>query len=251
MFPVRLSVVTYNLWPTIRWPQRAPALQHFVQLFRPDILCLQELQAETQTFLDAAMPQHQRVYDALPGWTCESNIYWQRAFLEEVEHGAEDVGLLETDRRLFWVRLQVTERHRTILVSTAHFTYQNHPNERATGISPRLEQARQTIAALQRLSRANEPVLFMGDLNDPVHPARLLGEAGYQSCFAALGLLCPPTYPCYPTANVSAGVNMMNQTIDWIVSNQHARAIAAQVPHYYYEDLAPSDHWPVQAIYEI
>ena len=251
MVPVRLSVVTYNLWNTIRWPQRAPALRQFIDLFRPDVLCLQELQAETRAFLDEAMPQHHRVHNALPGWTCESNIYWQSAFLEAVDYGAEDVGILEADRRLFWVRLRVMDRDRTIVVSTAHFTYQNHPDERATGRSPRLEQTRQTIAALQRLSRVNEPVVFMGDLNDPVHPIRLLGEAGYQSCFAALGMLCPPTYPCYPTANVPAGINVMNQTIDWIVSNQHARAVAAQVPYCYQGDLAPSDHWPVQAIYEI
>ena len=91
----------------------------------------------------------------------------------------------------------------------------------------------------------------MGDLNDAVHPPRMLHEAGYSSCFAALGIQCPPTFPCYPTANVSAGTRVMNHTIDWLVANQHARTVAAQVPQCYHGDVAPSDHWPVLAVYEI
>jgi len=38
---------------------------------------------------------------------------------------------------------------------------------------------------------------------------------------------------------------------DWIVANRHARAIAASSPHVYANDLAPSGHWPVQAVYEL
>ena len=93
MFPVRLSVVTYNLWNTERWPAREPALQQFVELFRPDVICVQELRTETQACLDAAMPHHTRVHDVLPGWTCEGNIYWHGALLEEVEHGQRDLAV--------------------------------------------------------------------------------------------------------------------------------------------------------------
>ncbi len=59
-----------------------------------------------------------------------------------------------------------------------------------------------------------KPVLafFMGDMNDAYHPQRILGRAGFTSCFAALGMQSPPTYA---------------------------------------EGLAPSDHWPVQAIYQL
>lgn len=251
MFPIRLSIVTYNLWNIERWPAREPGLRQFVQTFRPDVLCLQELRAETQACLDAAMPQHTRVHNDLPGWTCEGNIYWHRTLFQEVEHGAEDVGMLEAHRRLFWVRLQPTGRQHTIFISTAHFTYQGHPQEIETGLSPRLVQARHTITALQHLVQNNEPAWFVGDLNDPVLPVRLLHEAGYMSCFAALGMQCPPTFPCYPTANVAPGARVTNQTIDWIVANRHTRVVAAQVPHYYHGDVAPSDHWPVLAVYEI
>jgi endonuclease/exonuclease/phosphatase family metal-dependent hydrolase len=251
MFPIRISLVTYNLWNVQRWPLRAPALRQFVQLFNPDVLCLQELRAETRAFLDETMPQHTRVHDDLPGWTRESNIYWKRDLFQEIAHGAEAVGIVEEHRRFFWVRLALEGQGRTLFVSTAHFTYQAHPAEAETGHSPRLEQTRRSVEALQRLVGESEPAFFMGDLNDPVHPVRILREAGYQSCFAALGLPCPSTFPCHPTKNTAPGELFTSQAIDWLVSNRHARPIAAQSPHCYHGDVAPSDHWPVLAVYEI
>ena len=175
MFPVRLSIVTYNLWNTMRWPLRQPAVQQFVDRFRPDVLCVQELRPETRACLDDAMSQHTRVHDQLPGWACESNIYWHRGLFAESEHGAEDIGSLEEHRRLFWVRLKIAEQNRTIFVSTAHFTSQRQATETDLGQSPRIEQSRRTIAALQRLVRDNEPAWFMGDLNDAVWKATRFG----------------------------------------------------------------------------
>jgi hypothetical protein len=43
----------------------------------------------------------------------------------------------------------------------------------------------------------------------------------------------------------------MTEAIDLITANKHARAIAACVPQCYRGDIAPSDHWPVQAIYQL
>jgi hypothetical protein len=88
-------------------------------------------------------------------------------------------------------------------------------------------------------------------MNDAWHPQRILMQAGFTSCFAALGMQSPPTFQCYPTASVEPGERTITEAIDLIVANQHARAIAASIPHCYAEDLAPSDHWPVQAIYQV
>ena len=52
MLPTRLSFITCNLWLTERWPARAPALERLLELFTPDVLCVQELQRPTQEFLD-------------------------------------------------------------------------------------------------------------------------------------------------------------------------------------------------------
>ncbi len=251
MLPLRFSIVTYNIWLTQRWPVRSPALRGFLESFDPDILCLQELQAESRAFIDDTLRGHKRVDDALKGWTCESNIYWRDALFSKIEHGAEDVGIPDGHRRLFWARLKIRELDRSMLVATAHLTSQRNKQECETGQSPRVGQIRNIIAALQRLNRAGEPLFFMGDMNDPVHPPRMLQEAGYVSCFASLGVQAPPTYHCYPTADIKPGDRVVNQCIDWLVANREARAIAAAVPHFYLQDAAPSDHWPVQAVYEI
>jgi hypothetical protein len=66
-----------------------------------------------------------------------------------------------------------------------------------------------------------------------------------------MGMQPPTTFKCYPTANVPLGKPVMNQCIDWLVANREARPVAAAVPHFYLHDAAPSDHWPVQAVYEI
>jgi len=250
--PLRISIVTYNIWLTQRWDVRAPALHGFLERFNPDILCLQELQQTSRDFIDQALPGHQRVDDPFRGWTTEGNIYWRDSLFERIEHGGEDFGIVPaSDRRLFWVRLKIRGYNRTMLVGTAHLTSQRNKLECETGQSPRVEQTRRIIHALKRLNLADEPLFFMGDMNDPVHPPRMLQEAGYVSCFAALGVQTPPTYLCYPTADVAPGDRVVNQSIDWLVANQHARAVAAAVPHFYLKDAAPSDHWPVHAVYEI
>ena len=252
MDPTRLSFVTYNLWNIQRWPERKAALRGFFRRFQPDVFCLQELRIETRDELDEALPDHRRVEDSFPGWMRESNIYWNKNLLQEVQHGAEDIGIgSDAYRRLFWVRLKVRSSGKTFFVATAHYTYQEHPEELKTGYSPRLEQAKRTAQMLTGLAREKEPVLFLGDLNDPVVPVHILAEAGFQDCFSRLNLLPPSTWPAWPTARILPWESHGSQTIDWIVSNDHARPIAASVPQYYFDDLSPSDHWPVLAVYEL
>jgi len=122
MVAARLSLITYNLWLTERWPARAAALERFLKLFVPDVLCVQELQRPTQEFLDGALKSHDRVRDPFSGWTNESNFYWSKALFEDVEYGAQEVGHPEPERRMFWVRLRFMPLPGTIFVSTAHLT---------------------------------------------------------------------------------------------------------------------------------
>lgn len=252
MFPTRVSLLTYNLWNTQRWPAREPALRAFFQRFRPDIFGLQELRAETRAALDQALPDYQRVDDPFPGWTVESNLFWNGDLFEEVSHGITDIDITSDQYRgLFWVRLRVLSTGQTLFVSTAHFTHQEHPDEVRTGLSPRLAQAQSTVSALERLVQSGEAGFFMGDLNDPVIPTFKLAEAGYLTCFARLGLVPPPTWPSIPTADHDHWNRITTQSIDWIVSNNLARPIFAGVPHFYHGGYSPSDHWPVLALYEI
>ena len=251
MLPARLSFISYNIWLTERWPARAPALERFIRLFLPDVLCVQELQRPTQEFLDRVLSNHVRIHDPFPGWTNESNIYWNDAIFEKLEHGAEDIGHSEPERRLFWARLRIKSSGMTVFVATAHLTSPRYGDEGETGASPRVRQLKRIAEELRRGVREGEPAFFMGDMNDAWHPQRILMLAGYVSCFAALGMQSPPTFQCYPTADVQPGERTITEAIDLIVANKYTRAIAASVPQCYAEGLAPSDHWPVQAIYEL
>jgi len=157
MLPSRISFVTYNLWLTERWPERAAALERFLTLFAPDVLCVQELQRATQEFIDGVLREHERIRDPFSGWTNESNIYWRRAVFERIDHGAEEVGHLEAERRLFWVRLVLKTLKKTIFVATAHLTPPRRGEEPETGVSPRVGQLRRIAGELGRLVREGDP----------------------------------------------------------------------------------------------
>jgi len=250
MFPDRTTVMTLNLWNDKRWAERESAVESCLETVRPDILCLQELRDVTQERIDSVLTTHDRVEDEFPGWTREGNVYWNNELYRAVEYGRERVGILEEHRRLFWVRLAPRNAtDRTMLVGTAHFTYPGNEVERETGQSPRVEQAVKTVDALDRVARVGEPVLFAGDLNDPIHPYAILTEAGYTDCFSDLNVQVRPTFPARPTKHDLA--TAIEIPLDWVFANDHARSITATVPHFYHGDVAPSDHWPVLATYEL
>jgi endonuclease/exonuclease/phosphatase family metal-dependent hydrolase len=252
MVPTRLSFITCNLWRTDKWPARAPALERLVTLFNPDVLCVQELQPATQAFLDRTLNGHARIHDAFPGWTNEGNLWWSKALFDLRDFGAAEVEQLEPERRLFWARLALrSATARSVLVATAHLTAPKRSEEPETGVSPRVRELKAICAELERLVGPGEPAFFMGDMNDAWHPQHALKKIGFVSCFAALGLQSPPTFHCYPTAGTEPGEPTLTEAIDLIAANRHARAIAASVPQVFAAEHAPSDHWPVHAVYQI
>ncbi len=247
-WPVRYTVCTYNIWTTTRWPERRTALQKFVQHQMPDILCLQELQADSKLALDEVLlPTHQRVEDAFEGWTQEGNLYWHKDLFELVEYGAENIEILEPLRRMFWARLRLNDgTNRTLFVSTAHFTYNGHPEAVASEKYIQIGQARATVEALKRLSCADEPQLFMGDLNDSDLAVRLLKKSGgLVDCFEALGQRPHETYPAYPTASSPS------ETLDWMLHRGAIYPMTATIIDYFHDELSPSDHKPIIVTYQM
>lgn len=242
---LRFSFMTLNLWQTSRWPDREPALSALLAAYRPDLFGVQELKPPLLQAIEAALPTHARVHDAGSGWADEGNLFWNAALFEEVAHGSEHISDANPHRQLFWVRLRVRDTGRTLLAATAHFTWPGHRIEKASGQSPRPDEARRTAAALQRLANPHEPVFFCGDLNEHYYPPRILAEHGYVDCFKPLSLPVRPTRPARPIDE------RPDQAIDWIMANDRARPIAAHVVHFYKDGLPPSDHWPVIAVYEI
>lgn len=252
--PLRFTVCTYNIWTDTRWPERRPALQAFVRAHMPDILCVQELQSDSKAALDEVLSAtHTRVEDPFEGWTREGNIYFNSTLFEIVEHGAEQIGICEEFRRLFWVRLRVkgdsgdsasnTTNDKSLLVSTAHYTWFGHVVPMETEKNVRIPQARATLETLARIGKPDEPQLFMGDLNDQGEPIRVLMNGGLTPNFMALGRYPAFTHPAIPTA-VGAPC-----TIDWMMHRGAIRPMTAEVVDFYHNEIAPSDHKPVLATY--
>jgi endonuclease/exonuclease/phosphatase family metal-dependent hydrolase len=268
MLVQRISIMTFNLWQTLNspanWPQRRQPMIECLKTFTPDVLCVQELHPLFDQVIREALPTHSSVRDDFMGWTHEGNIYWNANLFESIDYGTVDIGMKEPLRRLFWVLLKVKsseqaveepEVKRQILVTTAHYTWEGHIDERQTDRNLRKSQARLTGAALHDLKgKFNDPalpVLFMGDLNESYHPRRILREAGFVDCFNALRLPPPATHPQRPSQPQEDILS--DASLDWIMHNNFARPILANV----LRNLictgghVVSDHCPVMCIYEI
>jgi endonuclease/exonuclease/phosphatase family metal-dependent hydrolase len=240
----RFTVCTYNIWTWTRWPERREALCAFVALHSPDIFCVQEVQEESHAAIDLVLhPSHDCVRGEAPGWFCEGNIWWNRSLFVAEEFGAEDIGILEEHRRLFWVRLRSIVGGGSILVSTAHWTWSGHVVARQTELNVRLPQARETVAALDRMRTDDVPQLFMGDLNDSNEPIAILRDAGFRDSFEDLGRYPDATYPARPTAQGP------DQTLDWIFCRGNLQSMTSHAVDFWHGDLAASDHKPVLATY--
>jgi endonuclease/exonuclease/phosphatase family metal-dependent hydrolase len=241
----RFVATTYNLWADTRWPERSEPLRAYLELTRPDVLCVQELRPALRDLVDTALPGHGRVDDEFEGWQHEGNIWWSTAIFELLEHGAEDLGLRSPLRRMFWVRLRHLASGSTLLVATAHYTWQGNPRERTEGTSPRIAESLASIEALGRVAAAEEPLLFMGDLNDATNAIRNLREAGLVDSFTACGAPLQPTHPARPTASGNP------QVLDWQLHRGPIRCMNSHVGEYFLGDIAPSDHKPVVATYAL
>ncbi|CAF3561938.1 unnamed protein product [Rotaria sp. Silwood1] len=269
----RISVMTFNMWKInnypANWPHRRPAMLECLTTFTPDILCVQELHPLFHDVIIESLPSHAYVKDNFAGWQNESNIYWNSNLFNMMEYGYHDIGMMEPLRRLFWVLLKIKIPEQTIegknqstsiniqqiLVATAHFTWEGHTQELTTNINLRKQQAQCAITILNDLqSKFNDPhlaVLFMGDLNENFHPRRILREAGFIDCFSTLRLPCLPTHPQRPS--ISHEDNLSDCALDWIMQNNYARPILANVLRNLLctGGYSVSDHCPVMCIYEI
>jgi len=245
---MRLVVMTHNIWAENRWPQREPALRGLLRTRRPDIYAVQELRPATRAVIDAELPDHRRVEDDERGWSHESSIWWNAGLLTEVEHGAVDIGIgvdeVHRDRRLFWVRLADRDGA-TLVVSTAHFCFPGTKREIEEHVNPRIAQSEAAAAAIDELAGPDEPVFFMGDLNESWRVLRVLCAAGLTDSYSALGVVPPPTWPTVPTWPGPAA--------PWVIDFQFHRgpvlALTTEVIDFFVDDIAPSDHKPVVTTY--
>ena len=243
---MRFTVMTQNLWNTIRWDERKECVRSFFRLYSPDILCLQEVRPELLSWIDESLPDYSRIQDPFVGWTNEGSIYYKKSLFTEVCHGEVFLDMPEHDRRLFWARLKNPDGH-TIFVSTVHLTWQGNADEVATGMTYRHKESIIVGNALKELVLDGEGAIICGDFNDPLHPVETIkGITGMKEVFWILGQMAPVTFPCSPP---SEELNLV-ESIDKMMINDRLRVLMADSPHYRLAGAAASDHWSVEALFE-
>ena len=241
---------THNLWGDHVADQRRAPLEALYRLRPPDLLATQEQRGWSRDLIDEAMPGHDRIQDDFAGWATQSCLWWRRDMFEYIEHGADDVGILSPDARLFWVRLATVSG--PVLLSTAHLTWPGHPQEQDTGVNQRAPQARTIVRRLTELS-GNDACLFTVDINDIGPPSWELGNGGFLDSFTALGRHSPVTHPVVPSGFAETiGTHLSplaspRKAIDWIFLGGPVRARASEVVEFFHRGVAPSDHYPVAA----
>ena len=242
MHPFSFLACTYNLWGTSRWEERRGPLKRFLELNRPDVLCVQELSPDASALINDTLPRIRCVEDPFLGWSEEGNVFWNSDLFELDEYGAHDIGQLAENQRLFWVRLAL-ESGGTMVVATAHFTWTGNIREITDQINVRVQEAESAAAYLETLVRPDEPVLFMGDFNDYIHPIRMLRIAGFDDSFMALGLEPVITFPAFPIAHQPP------ELLDWMMHRGPIRPTLTSVVDFYAQEFPPSDHKPVFTTY--
>ncbi|MFS2242457.1 hypothetical protein [Microbacterium sp. OR16] len=250
-------VQTHNLWGDAWQQERAGALRALYEVRPPDLLATQELRGWSRDALDETMAHHARVVDEFAGWERQSNLWWDSRLFEEVEHGAEDVGILDENARLFWVRLRVKRGGATLILSTAHLTWPGHAVEQGDGVNLRVPQAQRIVTCLDAIGDEGEAVFFTVDINDIAGPLWAFGNAGFLDSFSALGRHSPVTHPVIPSG-FSDGVGTRlsplaspAKAIDWVYARGPVRPRASEVVEFFHRGVAPSDHYPVAATFTL
>lgn len=103
-FPIRISIMTLNLWGDKLLPDRFESLSQLIVSTKPDILLVQEAVPEVLQLIDTLLSCHRRIKSDYKGWSYESNIYWDSRLFTRTDFGAEPFGLTDYPLRcLFWV----------------------------------------------------------------------------------------------------------------------------------------------------
>jgi len=251
------TTVTLNCWNTMYWDVRRPILVDFVKQFKPSVLCCQEVRpAVIEAIQEGASGSYQYVdpsRDSFEGWQQEGNIFWDPSVFSYIECGVIDAGMCEPLRRLFFVKLRAIDNGKEVIISNIHLTWQGQ-KYRTDNADPRKEQIQKVIdKALRPWSEMGIPSLFMGDLNCPFFPKKLIKDQVpvFLDCFSALQLRIPTTHPARPSDEDEE--QYPDQTYDWIfVDSQRVKPLMATVPHKTFHGSWRncSDHFPVWLLWK-
>lgn len=260
-WPVRLSVMSFNVWGNDRWPERREALQETLRRHRPDVIGLQEVTPDILEAIVETLPStHKYVMDdSNKGWSVESNIIWNDDLLQKEEHKYIDLGFEDNPLRgLFMAQFNVRANPSIkFIFSTTHLPWPGSPTEIRTGLNQRVVLAHK-IATLTKSglfeSKTDQelPVILTGDFNESFHPQRILRQlADFKDVFAEVGVPAPVTHPV--RSSTERECSMPPQALDWIMiraSGDELRVITASSVNMK-GPLLPSDHLPVISVLEV
>jgi endonuclease/exonuclease/phosphatase family metal-dependent hydrolase len=187
----QIRVVTWNLhcgqdhgppWKQFNWPVRKFALRAALDRVQPDILCVQEATPDQVSFIEKALPGHQRVGVGRDGDDRGEHcaIYFSRQRFEEIDGNTfwleEPIdqpragSALDVKRICTWVRLRDRLSGRTLRVYNTHLYLTE---------APRLKAAKLILAHITAHDPA-DAVLLTADFNasPAVASRRLFTEAG-------------------------------------------------------------------------
>lgn len=243
---MRFSVISLNLWNTEYLDKRLPAITSFLDTYKADIFCFQEIRKDLIDIFDSRLEGYSRINGSDPGWMCESNIYYNRKMFEEIRHGRIDLDMPETHRGVFWVELKDKKEGKSFFASTVHLTWQGNADEMATGLSYRHREALAIAEKFPAIYK-NEAVFITGDFNDPVHPSTILEkQAGFKDVFTFLHEPHPVTFPNLAFTDEY----YLCEAIDKFMYIGF-RPLMACSPHYYMPQSGLSDHYPLAVMLEL
>jgi len=133
----------------------------------------------------------------------------------------------------------------------AHFTWEGHEDELATGASPRVDIARAVRAFVEKMKPSVSCAILCGDFNDRYHPRRIFQEAKFTDTFSQIGLPINSTWPTPSWNWFEDPTGMSDNPCDFIFTCDRVRTLASQILHFSHLGMYPSDHFPIQAILEM
>jgi len=261
--PPFVHVMTYNLKSASgraphSWWKRRPLVESVLQAEQPTVLCTQEGRFRQLIELHDELDGYEWIHlGRLGGSRSESTaIFWDASRLVPTEYdhiwlskrpsliGSQSWGAGNV-RMLTWIRFEDKATGKDFHVANVHL---DHRSEKA-----RLKGAKMCLDVMRRFLG---PAVLAGDFNSgsdsPAH--RVLTKGGLTDAWDSVERRLTPdwaTYNGWRTKPAVGGTRM-----DWILAksggrHQEVRIHRAGVNAHSEFDLAPSDHWPVQAVITI
>ena len=242
---MRISVVSLNLWNTEHLEKRLPALRSFLSTYDADIFLFQEIRPVLIEEFKSILFNHDYIQDDDLGWSRESNIFYKRDMFTLLEKGRIDLNMPEKERGVFWAKFQDKREGKIFFASTIHLTWQGNADEVRTGLPYRHREAWDIVKKFPLIFNSN-PVFLAGDFNDPLHPGRILEEAGFKDVFKIMHEPHPLTFPNLGLTDeeyLAEGIDKM-MVIGF-------KPLIVTSPHFYIPGSTLSDHYPLAAMLEL